>query len=203
MREAGNLAAIANLDPDFIGLIFSPHSPRYMAETLEPGHVMSLPAHICRVGVFVDADLSAIQAANITYGLDYAQLHGHETPAFCQQVRELGLKVMRTFSVGPGFDFASTAPYADVCDLFLFDAKGPLPGGNGTAFDWELLRDYHGPTPFLLGGGLGFGNLEALLQLRHPYLYGFDFNSQLEDAPGLKNVARTRELLSRLRQPAG
>ncbi|NML66428.1 phosphoribosylanthranilate isomerase [Hymenobacter sp. RP-2-7] len=202
MRQAGNLAAIAGLDPDFLGFIFSPKSARYMGEMLEPCHVKSLPAHIGRIGVFVDDTLASIQAASISFGLDYAQLHGHETPAFCQQVRATGLGVIKAFAVGPGFDFSSVAAYAPVCDYFLFDTKGELPGGNGQAFDWQLLHAYQGPLPFFLGGGLGPANLSEVLAFRHPYLYAFDFNSQLETAPGLKDVARTRDLLTRLHEQA-
>ena len=202
MREAGNVAAIAGLDPDLLGFIFSPNSPRYMAEVLAPAQVQSLPAGVGRVGVFVDEPLASLQASSIAYGLDYAQLHGSETPAYCRQVRELGLQVIKVFSVGPGFDFAATTAYAPVADLFLFDTKGEQPGGNGTAFDWQLLHAYQGPTPFLLAGGLGPEKLSDLLRFHHPFLYGFDFNSQLETAPGLKDVARTRTLLERLHQQA-
>lgn len=202
MREAGNVAAIAGLDPDLLGFIFSPKSPRYVGEVLDPAQVRSLPAHIGRVGVFVDEALASLQASSIAYGLDYAQLHGSETPAYCQQVRALGLKVIKAFSVGPGFDFAATTAYAPVADLFLFDTKGEQPGGNGTAFDWQLLHAYQGPVPFLLAGGLGPDKLPELLHLHHPFLQGFDFNSQLETAPGLKDVPRTRRLLERLHQQA-
>lgn len=199
MREAGNLAAVADLDPDLLGFIFSPRSPRYVGEVLEPCVVAGLPAHIARVGVFVDEGLASIQAASVAYGLDYVQLHGHETPDFCRQVRELGLKVLKAFAVGANFDFASVAPYLPMCDLLLFDTAGSQPGGNGTAFDWELLRQYQGPLPFLLAGGLGPENLAELLAFQHPQLYGFDFNSRLETAPGQKDVPRVRHLLERLR----
>jgi phosphoribosylanthranilate isomerase len=202
MREAGNLAAIADLDPDYLGFIFAPKSARYMGEVLDPCQVKSLPAHIRRIGVFVDETPANIQAASVAYGLDCAQLHGHETPADCQQVRDAGLCVIKAFAVGPDFDFATVTPYASVCDYFLFDTKGELPGGNGRAFDWQLLRAYQGPLPFFLGGGLGLSNLAELLAFHHPYLYAFDFNSQLETAPGLKDVARTRELIERLHEQA-
>jgi phosphoribosylanthranilate isomerase len=195
MREAGNLWAIADLSPDLLGFIFYEKSSRYMRETLDPAQVRSLPATIAKVGVFVDASLHEVQTTAATYLLDFVQLHGHETPAYCQQARYLGLHVIKAFAVGETFDFASLAEYEASCDFFLFDTKGALPGGNGTTFDWQLLANYAGPVPFLLSGGLGPDNLAALLDFHHPQLYGFDFNSHLETAPGLKDVAATRELL--------
>jgi len=195
MREAGNLWAIADLSPDMLGFIFYEKSARYVGNTLDPAQVRSLPPSITKVGVFVDASLAEVQATAATYLLDYVQLHGHETPAYCQQAKDSGLHVIKAFAVGETFDFESLAVYKASCDLFLFDTKGALPGGNGTTFNWQLLANYAGPVPFLLSGGLGPNNLAALLNFHHPQLYGFDFNSHLETAPGLKDVAATRELL--------
>jgi phosphoribosylanthranilate isomerase len=195
MREAGNLWAIADLSPDLLGFIFYEKSARYMRETLDPAQVRSLPPSIAKVGVFVDADLAEVQATACAYTLDYVQLHGHETPAYCQQARDAGLRVIKAFAVGETFDFANLAEYEAGCDFFLFDTKGALPGGNGTAFDWQILAGYTGSVPFLLSGGLGLDNLVTLLDFHHPQLYGFDFNSHLETAPGLKDVAATRPLL--------
>jgi phosphoribosylanthranilate isomerase len=80
--------------------------------------------------------------------------------------------------------------------------KGAQRGGNGTTFDWRVLANYHGPTPFLLSGGLGPNNAGELLAFKHPNLAGYDFNSQLETAPGVKDVEATRALLTTLHQQA-
>ncbi|MBJ6143627.1 phosphoribosylanthranilate isomerase [Hymenobacter sp. BT559] len=200
MREAANLLAVADFDPDFVGFIFYPKSARYVGDSLDPVQVRSLPTTIAKVGVFVDADLTEVRAINCAYTLDYVQLHGHESPAYCQQAHDAGLHVIKAFAVGDTFDFSALAAYEPSCDFFLFDTKGALPGGNGTAFDWQILAGYTGTTPFLLSGGLGPDNLGALLDFHHPQLVGFDFNSHLEIAPGVKDVAATRGLLQRLHQ---
>ncbi len=200
MREAANLLAVADFDPDFLGFIFYRKSARYVGDTLDPAQVRSLPAAIAKVGVFVDADLTEVRATNCAYTLDYVQLHGSETPDYCRQARAAGLHVIKAFAVGEGFDFSILVAYEPSCDYFLFDTKGALPGGNGTAFDWQLLAGYTGTTPFLLSGGLGPANLAELLDFHHPQLAGFDFNSHLETAPGLKDIAATRALLQQLHQ---
>jgi phosphoribosylanthranilate isomerase len=203
MREAANLWAITDLGPDFIGLIFYEKSPRYVGEALDVALLRSLPPRVRKVGVFVNAPLPELLATAIRYGLDYVQLHGHETPAYCQEVHQHKLPIIKAFAVDEHFDFSILAAYSPVCDYFLFDTKGAQPGGNGTAFDWRVLAHYHGPTPFLLSGGLGPDNADAMLAFRHPQLAGYDFNSQLETAPALKDVDATRLLLARLHeQPA-
>lgn len=203
MREAGNLLAIADLNPDFLGFIFYEKSTRCVRDVLAASVLHGLPQSICKVGIFVDADLAAVQAATCQYHLDFVQLHGTESPAYCQQARALGLRLVKAFAVDNSFDFAQLDAYAPLCDYFLFDTKGELPGGNGTAFDWSVLAGYTGTTPFFLSGGLGLTNVNELLHFQHSHLCGFDFNSQLETAPGLKDVDATRQLLERLRdEPA-
>jgi len=198
MREAGNLAAIAGLNPDLLGFIFYEKSKRYMRDTLVPAQVRSLPPGIAKVGVFVDAELDELAATACQYALDYVQLHGHETADYCRRAQALGLHVIKAFAVAETFNFGPLAAYSPYCDLFLFDTKGELPGGNGTAFDWSVLAGYTGPTPFLLSGGLGLLNISALLSFQHPQLAGYDFNSHLETAPGVKDLAATQELLQLL-----
>ncbi len=203
MREATNLWAITELNPDFVGFIFYAKSSRYVAEALDAELLRSLPPRVRKVGVFVDAPLTELLATAARYGLNYVQLHGHETPAFCQEVHRHKLPIIKAFSVDEHFDFSTLAAYVPYCDYFLFDTKGAQPGGNGTAFDWGILADYQGATPFLLSGGLGPANADELRHFHHPQLAGYDFNSQLETAPALKDVDATRQLLARLHeQPA-
>ncbi|AMR29016.1 N-(5'-phosphoribosyl)anthranilate isomerase [Hymenobacter psoromatis] len=198
MREAANILAVADFHPDLLGFIFYDKSPRFVAENLSAEVLRGLPDSIGKVGVFVDAPLPELLATATRYGLDYAQLHGHETPAYCRAAHAQGLRIIKAFSVDEQFDFSTLAAYEPVCELFLFDTKGAQRGGNGQAFDWRILAHYHGPTPFLLSGGLGPANAAELLHFHHPRLAGYDFNSLLEVAPGLKDVEATGQLLARL-----
>ncbi len=195
MREAENIRAVAALGPDLLGFIFSEKSARFVRGTLDAQTLRELPSGAGRVGVFVDAGLAEITATAAEFGLDYVQLHGHETPEFCQQVRAQNLRIIKAFAVGTNFDFDTLNAYESSCDYFLFDTKGELPGGNGRAFDWSVLSRYTGPVPFWLSGGLGPENLAAALRFEHPRLHGLDFNSKLETAPGVKNVAAVQRVM--------
>jgi phosphoribosylanthranilate isomerase len=200
MREAANILSVVNFNPDFLGFIFYEKSPRYVGDTLDTEVLRSLPDSVCKVGVFVDAPLPELLATTNHYSLDYVQLHGHETPAYCQAVREQGLRIIKAFSIAEAADFDDLSPYMPSCELFLFDTKGPHRGGNGRVFDWQLLQQYHGPTPFLLSGGLGPDTIDDLLNFHHPQLAGYDFNSLLETAPGFKDVEVTAQVLTRLHE---
>ncbi len=199
MREAASLLAVAGLGPDFLGFIFAPDSPRYAGNSLTPELVQGLPDHIQRVGVFVDETTETVLATTRHFGLGVAQLHGQETPAQCAALQAAGLRVIKAFGVGEGFNFEALGPYVPHCDYFLFDTQGPAPGGNGRVFDWRVLEKYGLPVPYLLAGGLRPEHGPVVRALRLPGLVGVDLNSGMETAPGVKDPARVAAFLADLK----
>ena len=200
MRDATALADVAGLGPDFLGFIFAPKSPRFVGTALAPELVRALPPTIWKVGVFVNETTENILATAQRFGLAAVQLHGHETPAQCEELNEAGLLVLKAFSVGEAVDFKALLPYVPYCDYFLFDTKGAAPGGNGAIFDWNLLQSYDLPVPYFLAGGLGLEHAAELAALRLPGLAGVDLNSSFESAPGVKDAGRVGEMLKALRK---
>ena len=200
MKYADNIAAVAALEPDFMGFIFHAGSSRFVGETLDARLLQSLPADMRKVGVFVDESTEFMLRQLNRYGLDLAQLHGHETPQQCAELQAAGIAVIKAFGMDAAFSLDQLPPYAPYCTFFLFDTKGPQPGGNGIPFDWELLRAYNLPVPYLLAGGLGLENAHTLLQLQLPGLAGFDLNSRFETAPAVKDAARLRQMFRFLRR---
>ncbi len=199
MKYADNLQAIAALQPDYLGYIFYPPSRRYMGEVLPAG---LLPAAVGRVGVFVDAAPADIVRLHASYRFDLVQLHGHETAADCRWLHEQGIACMKAFAPAPGFRFGHTEAYEPWCRYFLFDSPTPAYGGSGLSFDWSVIGEYRGQTPFFLSGGLGPDNVGAALRLGHDRLAGLDFNSRLESQPGLKVVETTYQIIQTIRQYA-
>ena len=186
MQETENIAALASLQPDYMGFIFWEPSKRYC--TTVP---TDIPKHIKKVGVFVDETTKQIKEKVKLFGLDAVQLHGDESPLQCAALLNL-CKVIKAFRIGPDFDFKTLTPYQDHCTYFLFDTQGPLPGGNGTAFDWKLLAGYTLDTPFFLSGGIGLGHVEAIAEIRKRNLpiHALDINSQFESKPGVKKIEK-------------
>ena len=186
MQETENIAALASLQPDYMGFIFWEPSKRYC--TTVP---TDIPKHIKKVGVFVDETTKQIKEKVKLFGLDAVQLHGDESPRQCAALLNL-CEVIKAFRIGPDFDFKTLTPYQDHCTYFLFDTQGPLPGGNGTAFDWKLLAGYTLDTPFFLSGGIGLGHVEAIAEIRKCNLpiHALDINSQFESKPGVKKIEK-------------
>ena len=101
-------------------------------------------------------------------------------------------KVIKAFNIHPEFDFSELEEYSLYCDYFLFDAFGKNAGGNGITFDWNLLDNYKGDTPFFLSGGLDVEMAESLKAIKHPKFKGVDVNSKFEIEPGLKNIEKIK-----------
>lgn len=201
MRDPENIRQVAALHPDFMGFIFYEGSKRYIADYITPGLLAELPATIQKIGVFVNAETKDIKDRVELYNLDLVQLHGHETPRQCKELQEAGIKVIKAFSVDDAFSFQGTLVYERYCDYFLFDTRGNNYGGNGTVFDWEILKGYIADKPYFLSGGLNLENLqsEEFTELR-PKPYAVDVNSGFEQEPGLKKVAELKQLLEYIRK---
>ena len=191
MRDAENIHEVEALGIDLIGFIFWSKSSRYVSE--KPDY---LPTKCKRVGVFVDENIEVVKKIAQDYALDYIQLHGNETPDYCALLK--GHKLIKAFNIATAEDFEQTKPYEGLVNYFLFDTKGKSVGGNGTKFDWSVLDDYHGTTPFILSGGIGPDDAARIRSFHHPQLAGIDLNSKFEDAPALKNIQKLKTFLEQL-----
>lgn len=200
MREPENIRQVAALQPNFMGFIFYKDSKRFVGETITPELLDSLPASVQKIGVFVNQSTEEILDKVKKYHLDLVQLHGRETPRQCQELQEANIKVIKAFSVGGNFSFKSTMLYERFCDYFLFDTKGKQYGGNGVAFDWELLKGHIAAKPYFLSGGLTLENLqrEEFQKLR-PKPFAVDVNSGFEQEPGLKKVEELKQLMTSIK----
>jgi len=199
MRDPENISGVITALPEYLGFIFFPKSKRFVGFETLPEVLSIIPDSVKKVGVFVDETFEKVSETAQQRNLNVIQLHGHETPAFCQQIKDSGITIFKAFSVDDQFDFEILNAYSGVCDYFLFDTKGHLPGGTGQKFNWQLLENYKGDVPFFLSGGIGPNDLEALLQFRHPLLFGIDINSGFEISPGMKNVEKVKNFISGIR----
>ncbi len=196
LRERENIRAVAGLGPDLMGFIFYPASPRYAGDLLRAEDLQGLPSTTLKTGVFVNAGLSDIESIFRKYDLDFVQLHGDESPSYCEQLSGLGIPLIKAFRLTGSFDFDLTARYHAFCRYFLFDAPTVKYGGSGRRFDWELLDRYTLGHPFFLSGGIGPEDAEEILSLRHPALAGVDVNSRFEQSPGVKDTRKLEDFIN-------
>lgn len=200
MKFPKNILEIGALQPDFMGFIFYPKSKRFVGDNFSPKSLEKLPSTIEKVAVFVNEDFNRIIEIQNEFSFDFVQLHGNETVAECEILKENNIKIIKVFSVDNYFNFNEVLAYETVCDYFLFDTKTPKYGGSGKAFDWELLEKYTLSKPFILSGGLSIHNIGKIKYTNYPMLVGLDFNSQLEDTNTKKITEEVSELIEKIRR---
>ncbi len=187
-----NTAAVAALQPDYLGFIFYEKSPR----NYDLKEIPKLPLGVKKVGVFANASLDFVLGKVTQFKFDVIQLHGDESPEYCAELRKLyaelvsashpdhevpvlspstalrmnsvevpvpsAVQVWKVFSIKDHFDFSVLEAYEPYVDAFLFDTKGKEKGGNGYTFDWEVLKAYPSQKPFVLSGGIGLNEIDSV-----------------------------------------
>ena len=201
MKHLNNILEVGSLLPDYMGFIFWEKSARYF-----DGIMPDLPKSIKKVGVFVNENIPVIEEKIAKYNLQAIQLHGQESVEFCSELKTKiapSIEIIKVFSADEDFDFSVLKPYESVCDYFLFDTKGKLPGGNGTTFDWKILENYPSTKPFFLSGGIGIEEIKKLVETlqcnvyaTNLPLYAIDINSKFEIEAGLKNTSLCRDAIN-------
>jgi phosphoribosylanthranilate isomerase len=191
MRELQNIREVAALQPDYMGFIFYPASPRFVGYDFKVP--TDFPSTIKRVGVFVKTEIHAIIEQAKIHSLDYVQLHSNESVVQCEKVTSAGHGVIKVFSVDEQFDFNTTNQFQHCADYFLFDTKGKYYGGNATSFDWTLLTKYNQQKPFFLSGGIMVDQVAAIQALKGMNIHALDVNSGVEVAPAVKSINQIRE----------
>jgi phosphoribosylanthranilate isomerase len=196
MRNPDNIRETACLNPDMLGFIFYPGSPRYAGETLKPDILFNIDEKIKKVGVFVNAEHDKIIRVIKKYSLDIIQLHGDESPETCSRLNDTGTEIIKAFNINEFSDFELCEKYLKYTKYFLFDSSSTKYGGSGKKFDWDLLEKYNMSHPFFLSGGIGPDDTEEILKIKNPAFYGIDLNSGFEIYPGVKEIEKLKTFIS-------
>jgi phosphoribosylanthranilate isomerase len=189
----------------YLGFAFYPRSPRAVTPQQAAQLSASVPAAIARVGLFVDADDQTIEAVLASAPLDILQFHGSETPERVIESRlKFGRPIMKAVAIAGPEDVVGAVRYEDAADRLLFDAKPPcrpdaLPGGNGLAFDWELIAGRTWRLPWMLSGGLTAELLPEAVRISGAT--AVDVSSGVESRPGVKDPGKIRAFLAAANTP--
>lgn len=194
LRSTDDVQAAALAGAAYLGFVFYDRSPRHVSLAQARAAALACPPGLVKVALIVDAGDAALDEMLAEVPIDMLQLHGHEPPERVAELRARhGLPVMKAIGVAGPDDLAQIADYARVSDQLLIDARPPrsgvaLPGGNGLAFDWNLIAGRRWPCPWMLAGGLTPENVAAAVRLTGAQQV--DVSSGVESAPGVKDPAR-------------
>ena len=186
-------AAAVDMGADLLGFNFYPKSPRYIVPKKAAKIINKLPAFIDIAGVFVNNSLEDIQQIIYSCQLNWVQLHGDETPEFCQSLDSINVKTMKALRVKDRKDIEKTDNF--FTDAILLDAFHPERyGGTGLTFDWNIVG--HIGKRVFLAGGINPDNAAVAAELG---VYGIDVCSGIEAEPGKKDKILMKKLFKNIR----
>ena len=191
--EDADLAAA--LGATALGFVFWPGSPRAISAEAAASIARRIDGSVRKVGVFVDQPIEDVMRIIDTVGLDIAQLHGAETPEYCQALVDRPLSVIKSIAVRDGERPFIDGYAPDV--LLLIDAHDTsLHGGTGRTVNWEVASVISAARPSLLAGGLTPENVASAISVVQPF--GVDVSSGVESAPGVKDPVKLRRFFEAL-----
>ena len=202
MTQLEQVKALDEMGVDFAGFIFYPKSPRYIGNKIEPDQLRRLKLKIAKVGVFVNMAYEVLMGTVEDYRLDMVQLHGDETPRFCEQVANY-VAVIKAFRLSDNDPIEwMVRPYHEGTDMYMFDTLGSGYGGTGKKFDWTVLKNSNIDKLFYLSGGIEPGDEEKLnlfaKENAAKKLFAVDINSKFESSVGVKDLSKVKTFVERL-----
>jgi phosphoribosylanthranilate isomerase len=190
---------------EFAGFIFYPKSPRYAFRYMPRPEIKKIRGEgINKVGVFVNAEPDELLQTVDDCGLYLVQLHGDETPRYCEKVANY-VTVIKAFRLREDDNVLwKVKDYMDIADMFLFDTDGIGYGGTGKKFNWDVLKGLNIQKPFFLSGGIGVEDVDALAEFaQDPVakdLFSIDVNSRFETSPGVKDMDKLKPFIRSVKQ---
>lgn len=198
LSDEATLHAAVDAGANFVGFVHFPKSPRHVSLERAAALKALVPPHVKTVMVMVDPPDELVDQVMQMVAPDYIQLHGSEDLEALERIRTRHplVKTMKAIPVASVDDLVEL-----LADILLFDTKPPkgavLPGGNGVAFDWSIMRHYQGENPWMLSGGLTPENVAEAIATSGASMV--DVSSGVESAPGKKSIEKIRAFIKAAR----
>lgn len=200
LTDLSQAKAIATLGATDLGFICVPSSPRYIKAGEIGNIVENLPKQLKKIGVFANAEVGEIAGVMATTHLTGMQLHGDESPEFCQHLKTLlpDVELIKALRIRDPETLAQAKLYQDHVDILLLDAYHPqMLGGTGVTINWQLLAEFQPSVPWFLAGGLTPDNVVQAVESLKPA--GIDVSSGVERSPGDKDLDKVKLLFTNLK----
>jgi len=204
MTDLQQLHQLGELGVEFAGMIFYHKSQRFVLNHLTGVQVKRAKLRVYKVGVFVNAPYDEIINHTENFGLDMVQLHGDETPKFCEKVSDY-ISVIKAFRLTDTDNIPwMIKDYMEAVDMYMFDTIGVGYGGTGKKFNWQMLHGLNIGKPFFLSGGIEPTDTTAIKEFAKEDvakdLFALDVNSKFEKIPGVKDMEMVRRFVEEIKR---
>jgi len=182
-----------------LGFNFYPPSPRSIAEGADLSWIAKLKKDypdIAFVAVVVNPDEALLGKLRSAACFDAIQFHGDESPEFSSAEGARFPYWIKALRIRSQADLEAVTAFET--PWLLLDAAVPgTYGGSGHAIDWGLAGRFvadHPEKRVILAGGLTPENVNGAIAQVQPH--AVDVASGVESAPGAKDPAKIRELIT-------
>lgn len=186
-----------SLGADYIGVIFA-DSPRRI-DVERAREIRHAVEGALIVGVFRDQRVEDVIDITRASGIDLVQLHGNESPEYCDEVlTRTGKPVIKGFAADRIPDASRLAEYATT-SYFLFD----LQRGSATTSEdiervWsEVSRTRRKGFRVFVAGALNPANVREAIRRTHAF--AVDVCRGVERAPGVKDPDSLQQFFAEAR----
>ncbi|MBS1745991.1 MAG: phosphoribosylanthranilate isomerase [Bacteroidetes bacterium] len=202
LTQPNQVRQLDEMGIEFAGFNFYKPSPRYVFKHTPATAIKKIHGKINKTGVFVDEDLEKLLKTVDDCGLYLAQLHGNESPRYCERLSNY-ISVIKVFHLTDNDNVEwKIKDYYDVADMFLFDTDTSSFGGSGKKFNWQLLKNLDIHKSFFLAGGIALDDADELKTFAQNTvakdMFAVDINSKFEIAPGVKDLEMVKRFKDRL-----
>ena len=197
INDHDTMATALECKVDYIGLVFYKNSPRNVSINFSKKLLKNRNHHSKIVALTVDPDDDLISKIILNIEPDFIQLHGSETPERCIEIKnKFKISIIKGIGIKTRDNLIkSTKKFENSCDILLLDAPSTsLPGGNGSKFNWDILRNYDYKRKWMLAGGLQSSNVEEAIKITNPP--AIDISSGVEIQKGEKKSELIKDFVS-------
>ena len=180
---------VANLGADALGFVFAESKRKIIPEKAKE-IIKILPPFITTVGIFMDTPLTEVIEISEFTSIDAVQLHGNETPEYCEKIKRKIIKSILITASDTKESLLSKMENYSVSAFILDPGKG-----SGKTFEWDIAKGIK--KPLIIAGGLNPDNVKRVIRILHPY--GVDVSSGVEKDYGKKDTEKVEKFIAEVR----
>ena len=183
-----------DLGVNFLGFVFYEKSPR----NLNLKDVQKLQSYNKKQSIFVAVTVNPTDEfiKNVAFeNFDYIQLHGSETSERINEIKSIGLKVIKTIKIKRQSDIENYKEY-DNADIILFDTPGME---KSIEFPRNLISKIPKGEKYALAGSISENNIENIAKLGVTFC---DLSSSLEldNQIGYKDHQKIKKFIKKVNE---
>ena len=192
LDPAKDVQICINLKINYLGFVFYEKSPRNV--NLSDIKILSKydKKNSAFVAVTVNPSNEFIKQ-NLIGNFDFIQLHGSESKERVNDIKRMGLKVIKAIKVKDEKDINKYREFENA-DIILFDTPGME---KSLKFPENLISKLPKGTKYALAGSVSENNVENIKKLGVNF---FDLSSSLENRLGFKDHLKIRNFIKKINE---